>query len=309
MGVMRGDHMRLEQFQQLVEIEKYQSISKAAKALFMAQSSLSGSLHGLEEEIGVRLFERTTSGVIPTPEGQDIILLAKQVLECTSQMLNYSEQHKELRGEVKLMITQSFGYLFSDIMVAFKRHYPKAELHLEIETPGHIVEELSQGHANLGLIMWGFVPEHSLEVFKKAALNYEAFQSHKMMLFVGHDSALADNSAVKIEEVKQEQFLSYSSVYWSGVNRHIHSDTEALVMNDRESLKRMISAGEGVAILPESFGKRDIYCEQGMIKLIPIKGSEELGEATEFLLSPHKRKLTLLEQKTLVILRDLLSKN
>ena len=301
--------MRLEQFQQIVEIEKYQSISKAAKALFMAQSSLSGSLHSLEKEIGVRLFERTTAGVVPTPEGQDIIQLARQALDCASQMLNYGERHKELRGEVKLMITQSFGYLFSDIMVAFKRRFPKAELRLEIETPRRIVEALEQGQANLGLSMWGFLPEHTLNVFEQAALRYEAFKSHQMMLFVSQDSALANNEEVGMEEMQQEQFLSYSSVYWTGVNRHIQMDTEALVMNDREALKRMISAGEGVAILPESFAKRDIYCEQGMIRLIPIKGSENFGEATEYLLYPRKRQLTLLEQKTLELLRELLKEN
>lgn len=301
--------MRLEQFQQIVEIEKHQSISKAAKALFMAQSSLSGSLHSLEKEIGVRLFERTTAGVVPTPEGQDIIQLARQALDCASQMLNYGERHKELRGEVKLMITQSFGYLFSDIMVAFKRRFPKAELRLEIETPRRIVEALEQGQANLGLSMWGFLPEHTLNVFEQAALRYEAFKSHQMMLFVSQDSALANNEEVGMEEMQQEQFLSYSSVYWTGVNRHIQMDTEALIMNDREALKRMISAGEGVAILPESFAKRDIYCEQGMIRLIPIKGSENFGEATEYLLYPRKRQLTLLEQKTLELLRELLKEN
>ena len=301
--------MRLEQFQQIVEIEKHQSISKAAKALFMAQSSLSGSLHSLEKEIGVRLFERTTAGVVPTPEGQDIIQLARQALDCASQMLNYGERHKELRGEVKLMITQSFGYLFSDIMVAFKRRFPKAELRLEIETPRRIVEALEQGQANLGLSMWGFLPEHTLNVFEQAALRYEAFKSHQMMLFVSQDSALANNEEVGMEEMQQEQFLSYSSVYWMGVNRHIQMDTEALVMNDREALKRMISAGEGVAILPESFAKRDIYCEQGMIRLIPIKGSENFGEAIEYLLYPRKRQLTLLEQKTLELLRELLKEN
>lgn len=301
--------MRLEQFQQIVEIEKHQSISKAAKALFMAQSSLSGSLHSLEKEIGVRLFERTTAGVVPTPEGQDIIQLARQALDCASQMLNYGERHKELRGEVKLMITQSFGYLFSDIMVAFKRRFSKAELRLEIETPRRIVEALEHGQANLGLSMWGFLPEHTLNVFEQAALRYEAFKSHQMMLFVSQDSVLANNEEVGMEEMQQEQFLSYSSVYWTGVNRHIQMDTEALVMNDREALKRMISAGEGVAILPESFAKRDIYCEQGMIRLIPIKGSENFGEATEYLLYPRKRQLTLLEQKTLELLRELLKEN
>lgn len=62
--------MRLEQLQQIIEIEKQRSISKAAKALFMGQPSLSGSLNSLESEIGVRIFERTTSGVSPTMGGE-----------------------------------------------------------------------------------------------------------------------------------------------------------------------------------------------------------------------------------------------
>lgn len=53
--------MRLEQLHQILEIEKHQSISKAAKAMFMAQSSLSGSLNSLEDETGCGSLSATAA--------------------------------------------------------------------------------------------------------------------------------------------------------------------------------------------------------------------------------------------------------
>ena len=78
--------MRLEQLEHIIEIEKQKSISKAAKALYMGQSSLSCSLTSLEDELGVKLFERTTSGVVPTGEGQKALQLAHQMLDLKKQL-------------------------------------------------------------------------------------------------------------------------------------------------------------------------------------------------------------------------------
>lgn len=64
--------MRLEQLQQIIEIERQASISQAAKALYMAQPTLSNSLGKLEKEIGVKIFERTNEGVVPTTDGRNI---------------------------------------------------------------------------------------------------------------------------------------------------------------------------------------------------------------------------------------------
>ena len=301
--------MRLEQLQQIIEIEKHQSISKAAKALFMAQSSLSGSLNSLEDEIGVRLFERNSSGVLPTPEGRDILQLARQALESCDMILRYGEQNRQLHGEVKLYITQAYGYLYSDLMMEFKKSFPQATLTLEVVSQNNVVEALEQGKANIGLTMWGFTDEQTEDVFKKASLQFEKFQSHSLMLFVSQDNqfAEAENDGVTLHEVNEEKFISYSSSYWATINRQLQSKSDPLVMTDREALKRMVSSGQGVAVLPDTFALHDLYCEQGMIKMIPIKGTENYGTSVDYLLYPSKRRLTLLEQKTLDIVRQILN--
>ncbi|MDO4280984.1 MAG: LysR family transcriptional regulator [Peptococcaceae bacterium] len=299
--------MKLEQLHQIIEIERYQSISKAAKALFMAQSSLSGSLNSLEAEIGVRLFERTSSGVTATPEGQEIIQIARGILDGCGLILSFGEKNHQLRGDVNLYIAQAFGFMFSEILVAFKTRFPKANLNLRIMTADQIVDQLAQGNGNLGLIMWEFLPEQTQDALKRADLDFETFHKRAMMLYVSQDNPLADNEDVRLKDLRKETFISYSSSYWAKINSQIQSDEEPLVMTDREALKRMISTDEGIAVLPETFALHDLYCEQGMIKLIPIKGSESFGSAVEYLLYPTKRRLTLLEQKTLELLRDILT--
>lgn len=299
--------MKLEQLEQLIEIEKQQSISKAAKALYMGQPALSGSLNSLEEEIGVRLFERNSSGVVPTTEGKEILQLARQMLDCREQILQYGRQNKNLYGEVTVLITQAYGFLYSDIIMEFKERYPKAELNLQIRTPEKIVEEISHGAANLGVTLWELLPDQTPKVLKEAGLQYETFGSHSMMVYVSQDNRFAEHESVTLQELRQEQFVAYSPSYWAATNKQIQATSEPLVMTDRENLKRMISTGKAIAMMPDTFAVHDLYCEQGLIKLIPIKGSENFAEGIDYLLYPAKRRLTLLEQKTVAILRGVLA--
>lgn len=298
--------MKLEQLYQIIEIEKQQSISKAARVLFASQSSLSGALNSLEEEIGVRLFERSSSGVTPTQEGRDVLQLTRQALECCDMIVNYGQKTRQLHGEVTLYVTPAYGYLFSELMMEFKNRFPQATLDMHVESPEKIVEALSQGQARIGLTMWGFTEEQTQEVLEKAGLGFEVFKSHNLMLFVSRDNQFAENDHVTLADVSQERFISYSAAYWASLNKQLHASLEPVVMTDREALKRMVSAGQGIAVLPETFAKHDLYCEQGIIKMIPIIGTENFAQGEDYILYSAKRQLTLLEKKTLEILREIL---
>ena len=299
--------MKLEQLQQIVEIEKQKSISKAAKALYMGQPALSGALNSLEDEIGVRIFERTSSGVVPTSEGMEILQLAKQMLECQAQILNYGQQHRDLYGTVNILLTQAYSFLFSDIMVAFKEKYPKADLNIRVVSAESVVTELSTGSVNIAVSLWEMFEEYTPKVLKDAGLQFETFGKHSMMAYVSQDNRFAENESVNLSDLRAENFLAYSSSFWSETNKVLQTDKEALIMTDRENLKRMVSTGKAIALLPDTFALRDLYCDQGMIKLIPIKGTENFAQGVDYLIYSGKRQLTILEQKTLELLREILT--
>jgi DNA-binding transcriptional LysR family regulator len=272
----------------------------------MGQPALSGALNSLEEEIGVRLFERSSSGVVPTPEGTEILQLAKQMLECQAQILNYGQKHRELYGTVNVLLTQAYSFLFSDIMLAFKERYPKAELNIRIGTSDTIVKELSTGNINIGISLWEMFEDYTPKVLKDAGLHYETFGKHPMMAYVSQDNRFAEHSSVDLASLRDENFLCYSSSFWAETNKVLQTDSEALIMTDRENLKRLLSTGQAISLLPDTFAIRDLYCDQGMIKLVPIKGTENFAQAVDYLIYNGKRQLTVLEQKTLELLREIL---
>ena len=128
-----------------------------------------------------------------------------------------------------------------------------------------------------------------------------------MMAYVSQDNRFAENESVDLSELRAENFLAYSSSFWSETNKVLQTDKDALIMTDRENLKRMVSTGKAIALLPDTFALRDLYCDQGMIKLIPIKGSENFAQGVDYLIYSSKRQLTILEQKTLELLREILT--
>ena len=56
-------------------------MNEAARNLFISQPSLSSAIRELEEEIGVELFRRTNRGISVTPEGEEFLGYARQVVE------------------------------------------------------------------------------------------------------------------------------------------------------------------------------------------------------------------------------------
>ncbi|MBP5344917.1 MAG: LysR family transcriptional regulator, partial [Bacteroidales bacterium] len=70
--------MTLQQLKYIIAIDRYRNFAKAAEALGISQPTLSAMLVKLEEELDVRIFERTNKSVIPTTAGQRIIRQAEK---------------------------------------------------------------------------------------------------------------------------------------------------------------------------------------------------------------------------------------
>ena len=73
--------MNITELRYLVAIRKWGSVSAAAKQLYAAQPNVSKALKNLEEEYGIRIFERSSTGMIPTEQGRHFIQQAERVLD------------------------------------------------------------------------------------------------------------------------------------------------------------------------------------------------------------------------------------
>ena len=295
--------MKLEQLQQIIEIDKQKSISKAAESLYIARSTLSGSLTGLEDEVGVRLFERTASGVEPTPEGKEALQLAKVMVEAAERMMRLGQAEKELHGIVTLNIGQAYGFLLKELLLRFRHRYPKAELKLNIRTTGQLMHDVTAGNVNLTLALLPKVLQEKLKL-KENGLRSETFGTCNFQIYVGRNSKFAERKVISMEELYGEMFVVNCNEFWEPLQLWPKYD-KVMVIPDRDMQRQLVCDGERVALLPALFSIGDVYCETGMIKTLELEPPISMPLEV-MLIYPEKRTLTLLEQNVVILMRELL---
>ena len=73
--------MTLQQLRYVITIAKYNSMNKAAKELFVSQPNMSETVRSLEEELNIKIFNRSNKGIVMTPEGEEFLSYARQVVD------------------------------------------------------------------------------------------------------------------------------------------------------------------------------------------------------------------------------------
>ena len=96
--------MNITELRYLVAIMQWGSVSAAAKQLYAAQPNISKALKNLEEEYKIRIFERSSTGMIPTEQGRRFIEQAERVLEDVDLLSRSVEEEQERCAELRVML-------------------------------------------------------------------------------------------------------------------------------------------------------------------------------------------------------------
>ena len=147
--------MDLREMNYIIAIAEEGSISRAAERLFMAQSSLSQSLSGLEHEIGSKLFVRTSTGVRPTEAGRLMIAHAYRERSEYHRLRDQIQDTENLKGGQVIMGISTFRgtFLLSEVLCEFKREYPGIQVIIIEENSMALENMLRNGTIDIALII------------------------------------------------------------------------------------------------------------------------------------------------------------
>ncbi len=147
-------------FKYAVEIEKTGSISKAAENLFMGQPALSRTIKELENSLGITIFKRTSTGVVPTKKGAEFLVYAKNILSQLSEMETlYKEDNNDAQ---RLSISAPRSSYISKAFSRFLRQIDKsAEIDIKYKETNstRTMNKLSIGEYNLGIVRYETIYE------------------------------------------------------------------------------------------------------------------------------------------------------
>ena len=137
--------MTLTQLRYVIAIANAGSMNEAARNLFISQPSLSSTVKDLEEEIGVELFRRSNRGIFVTPEGEEFLGYARQVVEQYELM---ESKYISKKPSKKKFSVSTQHYTFAvDAFVEMVKQFGMDEYEFAIhETKTYSVIELSLIH-------------------------------------------------------------------------------------------------------------------------------------------------------------------
>lgn len=146
--------MNLIQLRYFVRVAEMGSFSKAAIELDIAQPALSRQVRLLETDLRVTLLQRTGRGVLLTDAGKRLYEHAIGILQLVAHAReDLSANRDEATGRIVIGLPPSMGRVLTLPLVdAFKAHLPKARLAIVEGLSAHIVEWISTGRVDLGLI-------------------------------------------------------------------------------------------------------------------------------------------------------------
>lgn len=197
--------MKMQQLEYIIAIARAGSITAAAKNLYQAQPNISIALKELESEIGMQIFWRTPNGMVLTPEGENFLARAKDIVDSMHSLeSDYTNRADE---GVSLKISVIHSAYIPEILGKWVNELSDEE-RLSIKfyeaNTNKVIEDVTSGRADVGIIR---TPQTQCEMYEEQLRNRK-LEARPLVSFVlqpimSASHPLADKDDVTVEELEQ----------------------------------------------------------------------------------------------------------
>ena len=263
--------MTLTELKYIVAVAREKHFGRAAEACFVSQPTLSVGIKNLEEELQVKLFERSANEVAVTPLGEDIIRQAQSVLEQAANIKEIAKRGKDpLAGPLRLGVIYTIApYLLPELVRHSIDMSPQMPLMLQENFTVKLLEMLRTGEIDCAIMAEPF-PDTGLAV---APLYDEPF-----MAALPSNHPLSGRESISATELKAETMLLLGNGHC--FRDHVlevcpefarfSNDTEGIRKSfegsSLETIKHMVASGMGVTVVPRLSVPKDALLSTGKKK-------------------------------------------
>src|ERR1041385_6875328 len=189
--------MELRHLRYFVAVAEILNFTKAAAKLHLAQPSLTRQIHNLEEEIGVRLLDRSKSQVALTEEGRAFLVDARRVLALATESVQAVQRlSRGETGQLNIAYSSNFNFeLLPETLGAFRLAFPHIALNLFNMTPAEQFRALEARKIDLGFV--GLRPPAAA-----GSLQWQSIARHRTVVVLPVKHPLARKRRVNLGELK-----------------------------------------------------------------------------------------------------------
>ncbi len=305
--------MNIQQLEYIVAVDTYRHFAKAAEASFVTQPTLSMMIQKLEEELGVKIFDRGQQPVQPTPIGTLIINQARIIVSQVKQVKNIVDEEKGvLQGNLRLGVIPTIApYLLPELIRLHNLSNNEVELVIEEATTDQILEKLIAGTLDVGLLatplnndrlrehpiyyerFFAYVSPEETSLYAKRELSEEDLNINRLWLLT--DTHCLKNQILKLCNMRRKRNVHTLLSYEAG---------------SIATLVNIVDNNSGLTIIPEMALRHLNERQQQNVR--PLKSPVPVREVSlvtrkEFL---RERMLDILTQEIRAsVPQEMLSKN
>lgn len=144
--------------QTFVLVSETQNIHRAADILCISPSAVSHHVKKLENDVGMKLFDRKNTGMHLTEEGRRLKDDSLPVLDAVEQLRVGKTHAHQCRGPIRLTCVNRFGVLLAPHMLTFKAMYPEVSFIMEPTSASRVLKNIEKGLFELGITIYARHP-------------------------------------------------------------------------------------------------------------------------------------------------------
>lgn len=260
--------MELKSLYTVRKIIETGSFQKAALALNYAQSTITFQVKQLENELGVKLFEKSRNKMVLTEEGRDILPLIERVIEASDMLLCYKGSGNILRGTLKIALPESLiTYQLQAVLKEFKEKAPDVKISLQVMNCYAIYDLLLSGELDIAI-------HYDVRNYPQSIAT-KALGAYSMVMVAAPELEAAEADFITPQQIKTVTHIQNdpNALYIKILNDYLKRKQivlqTGLELWSIEAIKRSVMSNLGVAFLPRFTVEAEL--KQGLLKECPME--------------------------------------
>lgn len=198
-----------------VEVAKTRSISKAAENLYMGQPNLSRAIKELEESLGITIFRRTTKGISITPDGEEFLQYARQIVQKVDEVEQIYQNGRQKKQSFSVSVPRAsyLSFAMADFSKCMKKGSPAEFYYCETNSM-NTVNSVVREDFNLGIVRYqSSYEKYFNDLFKDKKLISETIAEFTYVMLISRDNPLAFKGEVELDDLRDYIEVCHSDPY------------------------------------------------------------------------------------------------
>jgi len=281
--------MTITQLNYVLAVAEHQNFTKAAEHSFVTQPTLSMQIQKLEDELAVKIFDRSKKPIELTEVGRKIVAQAKNIVNESDRITDIIDQEKGfVGGEYKIgIIPTIMPTLLPMFLKTFIQKYPKVQLKVKELTTQEIIKQLNDGQLDAALAATPLDDDNLIE----RPLYYEPFVG-----YIPKNHRLTDYKNIDVNDLSLDDILLLEDghcfrdgiINLCSASKNSTPKKFQLESGSFETLIKLANEGLGMTLLPYLHSKQLLHTDEDNLKYF-----SDPKPAREVSILYHKNKLKI----------------